>query len=117
MINIPIQNVSWSSDEAANSKPTSPPSFSMSATISMTKSQRKRLRELCRTRPDLKHPTRKRSFRLIRKWFNRYQKPKLIGTTIQAETANGEHIPMIITNVTISKGITGPEYQFTAKPS
>lgn len=127
MIQIPVSNVSWSSDElelpSSCNEPTEqheatnkPASFSMSFDIPVTKAMRKEFREMTRIRPDLKCPHRKRAWRLVRKWFNRYQKSKMIGMTVVAQTVDGGNIPMVIQDVKIRKGCPGIEYGYTLSP-
>lgn len=88
----------------------------MSFDIPVTKAMRKEFREMSRIRPDLKRPHRKRAWRLVRKWFNRCQKSKMIGMTIVAQTVDGGNIPMIIRDVKIRKGYPGIEYGYTLSP-
>lgn len=119
MIEIPVSNASWSPDSATPSeapKRSFRASMSMSCEIPMTKDMRKYLREMNRTQPDLKHPHRKRAWRLVRKWFNRYQKPRMIGMVLTAQTKDGKSIPMKIKDVKISKGYPGIRYKYSCTP-
>ena len=120
MIEIPVSNVSWSDDDLAGPSETSKKPFkaakSISCEITMTKEMRKYLREMNRTQPNLKHPRRKCAWRLRRKWFNRYQKPRIIGMMITAQTEGGPTIPMKIRDVKISKGYPGVLYEYQCTP-
>lgn len=118
MIHLHASNASWSCDEPTerNEAISKPASLSMSCEVTVTKAMRKEFREMTRTRPDLKRPHRKRAWRLVRKWFNRYQKPKMIGMTIVAQTVDGGNIPMTVQDVKIRKGYPGIEYGYTLSP-
>ncbi len=120
MIEIPVSNASWSDTDSISSEaPKRRPfqaSMSMSCEIPMTKDMRKYLREMNRTQPDLKHPHRKHAWRLMRKWFNRYQKPRMIGMVLTAQSKDGKSIPMKIKDVKISKGYPGVLYKYSCTP-
>lgn len=118
MINLPGSNhtVSWGQCDLSFPKPEKPKTISFSAEIPITKEMRKEYNNFTRTQPDLKYPKRKRAWRLVRKWFNRYQKPRLIGMTMMAETIEWTNIPMTITDVKISKSNPGIMYDFITKP-
>lgn len=115
MIEIPINNVTWSDFDLSvpSETPKKPFKASMSCEIPMTQDMRKHLQEMNRTQPNLKHPRRKRAWRLVRKWFNRYQKPRIIGLMIAAQTKDGEMIPMKIRDVKIRKGYPGILYDYS----
>ena len=55
------------------------------------------------TRPAQISPRKKVAWRLVRKWFNRYEKPTLIGRSVVAVAKDDTQLPMRITNVRISK--------------
>lgn len=76
-----------------------------SAAIKMSKKQFKEMRRLLNplTRPERVPAKKKVSWRLTKKWFNRYEKPRIIGRTAIAEAKDGSRYPMQITDVRISK--------------
>lgn len=55
------------------------------------------------TRPAQVSPRKKVAWRLVKKWFNRYEKPTLIGREMVAVSKTGERITMRVTNVHIVK--------------
>lgn len=69
------------------------------------------------TRPAQVSPRKKVAWRLVKKWFNRYEKPTLIGREMVAVSKTGERITMRVTNVHIVKaGGHKKAYNFNAKP-
>lgn len=74
------------------------------------------------TKPyNLKHPKRKRAWRIIKKWFNRYERPEIQRNhrTVIMRSQNGDTINGIITDVRISKSTLGGHRQdrsYTVKP-
>lgn len=86
----------------------------------MNKRTSKNLRNALKpsTRPIQVSPRKKVAWRLIRKWFNRYEKPSLIGMHIIATSQDGmAHISGCITNVRILKGGGHTRaYDIQAKP-
>ena len=115
-LNASTNKVTWGECDLAFPKPEKPKPLSLSANISMTKGMRKKYQNITRIQPDLKYPKRKRAWRLVRKWFNRYQKPSLIGATIIAKPIEGTDTLMIIESIKISKGRPGIACDITAKP-
>lgn len=118
MIEIPSNNVITWPDfnlSVSSKAPKKPFKASMSCEIPMTQDMRKQLREMNRTQPNLKHPRRKRPWRLVRKWFNRYQKPKMLGMFVMVEPASGPTTPMQIIDVKIRKGYPGVMYDYSCK--
>lgn len=88
-------------------------------TKSMSRKQRKALREMFHplTRPAHITPSRKVKWRLVKKWFNRYEKPRLIGSRMMAQAPDGYRLPIEIADVRISKaGGHRRNISFTAKP-
>ncbi len=119
MIEIPVSNASWPPGSDTPSEAPERPfrtSMTMSYDILMTKDMRKYLREMARARPNLKHPQRKCAWRLVRKWFNRYQKPRMIGMIVVAQTKDGKNYPMKTHDVKIRKGYPGVLYQYSCTP-
>ena len=57
-------------------------SFSFSAKMSKKQARELRLLVSPLNRPAQVSPRRKVAWRLVRKWFNRYEKPRMIGSTI-----------------------------------
>lgn len=77
---------------------------------------RKYYRELTRTMPDRANPHKKRAWRIVRKWFNRYQRPRCKGMNYRIETHAG-YIDAIILDVTIHKDKNNNIYfQYHSKP-
>lgn len=69
------------------------------------------------TRPAQVPAKKKVSWRLTKKWFNRYEKPGFIGRTVIAEAKNGSRYQMQITDVRISKaGGRTRNYNFQCQP-
>lgn len=56
-----------------------------------------------RSRPRHISPKRRVKWRLLKKWFNRYEKQNYIGATVFFVHADGTRIPCAITNVQIEK--------------
>lgn len=76
-----------------------------SAAVKMSKRQSKKVYRLLNplTRPVQVPTSRRVKWRLVKKWFNRYEKQTLIGRTVIAVAKNGAQIPMRITTVKITK--------------
>lgn len=94
-------------------------SVSFSASIKMSKKQSKEVRRFLYplTRPAQVSPMKNVSWRLIKKWFNRYEKPGFIGRIVIAEAKDGKKFQMQITNVSISKaGGKKRNYTYQCKP-
>lgn len=69
------------------------------------------------TRPAQVSPRKKVAWRLVSKWFNRYEKPTLIGREMVVVAKTGEQITMRVTDVQIVKaGGHKKAYNFNAKP-
>lgn len=100
--------------------PASPTKLSCTAQLVMIKKQAREMRRLLSppTRPAQVLPRKKVAWRLMRKWFNRYEKPRLIGACVTAISKDGKtQIPMRITNVRINKaGGRKRDYKFEATP-
>lgn len=100
--------------------PAAPKKLSCAAKLIMTKKQSREMRRLLNplTRPAQVPPHKKVAWRLVRKWFNRYEKPRLIGACVVATSKDGKtQIPMRITNVRINKaGGRKRDYKFEAAP-
>ena len=100
--------------------PTPPTKLSCSAKLVMSKKQARELRRMLNplTRPAQVSPRKKVAWRLVRKWFNRYEKPTLIGRDVIAVSKDGKtQIPMRLKNVRISKaGGRKRNYKFEATP-
>lgn len=90
-----------------NSPAPEPPrkmSYSFSASISKKDARKLRLLVNPLTRPAHISPKKKVSWRLTKKWFNRYEKPAVIGREIMAVSKDGKtQLKVRITNVRISK--------------
>ena len=103
-----------------NSPAPEPPrkmSYSFSASINKKDARKLRLLVNPLTRPAHISPKKKVAWRLVRKWFNRYEKPTLIGRDVIAVSKDGTQIPMRIKNVRISKaGGRKRNYKFEATP-
>ena len=98
-------------------RPIGPITFS--AAVKMGKKQSKEMRRLLNplTRPAQVSQIKKVSWRLTKKWFNRYEKPRFIGRTVIAEAKDGSRYQMQITDVRISKaGGHKRDYNFQCKP-
>lgn len=100
--------------------PAPPTKLSCSAKLVMSKKQARELRRMLNplTRPTQVSPRKKVAWRLVRKWFNRYEKPTLIGRDVVAVSKDGKtQIPMRIKNVRISKaGSHKRSYEFETVP-
>lgn len=100
--------------------PAPPTKLSCSAKLVMSKKQARELRRMLNplTRPAQVSPRKKVAWRLVRKWFNRYEKPTLIDRSVVAVAKDGTQLPMRITNVRISKaGGQKRSYNFEAVPT
>lgn len=95
---------------------TKPLSFSCSIQMKQNKAMRKWYRDMTRTMPDRANPHKKRAWRLIRKWFNRYQRPRCKGMNYRIETEAG-YIDAVILDVTIHKDRNNRVYlQYKSRP-
>lgn len=74
------------------------------------------------TKPDnLKYPKRKRAWRIVKKWFNRFERPavRLGRYQVEIHAKDGSVIRGIITDVRIAKSTFGRHKQdrnYTIKP-
>lgn len=96
-----------------------PLSFSTTASLKMDKKQAKqfqnRLHPLCR--PRRISPKKRVKWRLVKKWFNRYERPRLIGMVVRVQYRIGLSAPCLITDVKIRKaGKHRLTYDMTAEP-
>jgi hypothetical protein len=80
-------------------------SFSTSASLKMDKKQAKQfqnwLHPLCRPRHI--SPKKRVKWRLVKKWFNRYERPIIIGMVVRAQYRVSLSAPCLITDVKIRK--------------
>lgn len=87
--------------------PAPPTKLSYSCSLSaMSKKQRRECRRLFYplTRPAHISPKKKVSWRLTKKWFNRYQKPVWLKRTVTADSEDGKtQVLARVTGVKISK--------------
>jgi len=100
--------------------PEAPSKMSYSRGVTLNKKEARKLYRLFYplTRPAQVSPRKKVAWRLVRKWFNRYEKPTLIGRSVVAAAKDGTQLPMHITNVRISKaGGHKRSYNFEAVPT
>ncbi len=91
--------------------------MSYSCDVTLNKKEARKLHRLFYplTRPAQVSPRKKVAWRLVRKWFNRYEKPALIGRGVIAVSKDGTQIPMRVKNVRISKaGGRKRNYKFEA---
>ncbi len=96
--------------------PSEPVSLSFSCQLKPNKEMVKMYRDLTRTMPDRANPHKKRPWRLIRKWFNRYQRPRCKGVGYRIETYAG-YIDVVISDVTIHRDKDNKIYfQYHSKP-
>ena len=81
-------------------------SFSFSA--KMSKKQAREFRRLVSplNRPAQVSPRRKVAWRLVRKWFNRYEKPRMIGSTIGLNGLLGQLYTVTEAHITRGGGRT-----------
>lgn len=78
---------------------------------------RKWLKDQNRTTPDVKYPKKRRAWRITKKWFNRYQKPRIIGSLANITAESGIIYTAKIINVRILKeGYRRMSFDFTAQP-
>lgn len=85
----------------------------------MSKKERRELNRIFSPliRPARIPATRRAKWRLVKKWFNRYEKQTLIGRTVIVATKGGKQIATRITNVKIEKaGGYRRNYLFTSRP-
>lgn len=100
--------------------PAAIPTLSYSRDVTLNKKEARKLYRLFHplTRPAQVSPRKKVAWRLVRKWFNRYEKPTLIGRSVVAAAKDGTQLPMHIINVRISKaGGHKRSYNFEAVPT
>ncbi len=86
--------------------PEEPRKMSYSCGVTLNKKEARKLYQLFYplTRPAQVSPRKKVTWRLVRKWFNRYEKPTVIGREIIAVSKDGKtQLKARITNVRISK--------------
>lgn len=100
--------------------PAAPVKMSYSCSMTMNKKQARKMRQIFNplTRPAHISPKKKVSLRLIKKWFNRYEKPIWLKHTVMAVSKDGKtRIQARITSVKIHKaGGRKRDYSFTATP-
>lgn len=79
--------------------------MSLSASLKMDKKQTKQFQNwihpLCP--PRRISPKKRVKWRLVKKWFNRYEKPRIIGMVVRAQYRVGLSAPCLITDVKIRK--------------
>lgn len=69
------------------------------------------------TRPAQVPPKKKVAWRLVKKWFNRYEKPNTVDKQLTAVAKDGSLVNMVITDVRIEKaGGRKRNYSFQCKP-
>lgn len=92
--------------------------YSCSATISKKEARKLHLLLNPLTRPAHISPKKKVSWRLTKKWFNRYEKPEWLKRTVMAVSKDGKtQMQARITNVRITKaGGHKRDYTFTCSP-
>ena len=78
-------------------------SISFNATVNKKYARRWHLLLNPLTRPARISPKKKVSWRLVKKWFNRYEKPELLKRTLVAVGNDGTKFDVQITNVRIKK--------------
>lgn len=84
-----------------------PHKLSYCCSFKATRQQKKELRKLLipPTRPERVGARKKVAWRLIKKWFNRYEKKHLIGGTVRAVSRDGQSaLCARITGVRLLKG-------------
>lgn len=100
--------------------PAAPVKMSYSCGMTMSKKQSREMRQIFNplTRPVHISPKKKVSWRLIKKWFNRYEKPIWLKRTVMAVSKDGKtRIQARITSVKIHKaGGRKCDYTFTTTP-
>lgn len=70
-----------------------------------------------RTRPDVKYPKKHRAWRIIKKWFNRYEKPSMIGKILICDNGHGWTYSIRVGSVKISKaGGHRRDYSYSCLP-
>lgn len=107
-------------DEIKSPIPAKPVKMSYSCSVTMSKKQAREMRQILNplTRPAHISPKKKVSWRLIKKWFNRYEKPIWLKRTVMAVSKDGKtRIQVRITGVKIHKaGGHRRDYKFEATP-
>ena len=97
-----------------------PRKMSYSCSVTMSKKQAREMRQILNPlrRPAHISPKKKVSWRLIKKWFNRYEKPIWLIRTVMAVSKDGKtRVQAKITSVKIHKaGGRKRDYSFTATP-
>lgn len=100
--------------------PAAPVKMSYSCSMTMNKKQSREMRQIFNllTRPAHISPKKKVSWRLVKKWFNRYEKPIWLQRTVMAVSKDGsQKVNAQITDVRISKaGGHKRNYTFTCEP-
>lgn len=103
-----------------NSTPPAPPTkFTATASLAMTRKQKKEIYRLLYplTRPAHISPKKRVKWRLQQKWFKRYEKRSWIGRMLMAEAKDGQRISMHVTDIRRSKdGGHGYNLDIDAKP-
>ena len=56
------------------------------------------------SRPRHISPMKRVKWRLVKKWFNRFEKERILGVIVFAQASDGSSIPCMITDVKIEKG-------------
>lgn len=90
-----------------------------SFTATMNKKEARNLRSILNplTRPAHISPKKKVSWRLVKKWFNRYEKPEWLKRSFVVVDKTGKKINVQITHVRITKeGNRKRSYIFECKP-
>lgn len=92
--------------------------YSCSGTLSKKEARKMRLLLYPLTRPAHISPKKKVSWRLTKKWFNRYEKPQWLQRSITVVSRDGKtQVTAQITGVKLYKaGGHKYDYEFTAKP-
>lgn len=102
-----------------NSTPPAPPTkLSYSCDVTLNKKETRKLYRLLfpLTRPAQVSPRKKVAWRLVRKWFNRYEKPNAIGKIVVIGQHDGQQTRARITDVRIVKAsghLKSYEYSLT----
>lgn len=100
--------------------PAAPVKMSYSCSITLSKKQSREMRQILNPlmRPAHISPKKKVSWRLVKKWFNRYEKPVWLKRTVMAVSKDGKtRIQARITSVKIHKaGGHTREFLFTTTP-
>lgn len=98
-----VSPVSFESEQFDDAAIPEKPSLSVTFEVKPNKQLRKWYRDQTRVAPDLKYPKKKRAWRVKKKWFNRYQKPRFIGQIVAFEGEFGKSYPAKIVKAKICK--------------